>query len=179
MKKILFLIILIISITCLHAQDLEFRIYCCETTSLVTLKNGRLRFINTLLENIKYDSEISKDDLIVLNNEIKDINTKKGNEVWLNHCIDDGTNLKFKIIDHDIIVKKVFVGNYMDRRLNKIILIINKYLEKINTNSFIAVLGYGSNNENYIKNEIADQESCPMTASEKYKNAMLNSWCEF
>lgn len=132
MRKFLIIGIALIFGLNLKAQNFEFKLYSCETTSLVTLKNNKLHFVNDLLEHIEHEVDLEKEDLRIINEEIKDILKKKGNEVWLNDCIDDGTNLKFKIIKGDIILKKVFVGNYLDLRLNKIILLIDKYLKKFN-----------------------------------------------
>lgn len=179
MQKFLIICIIVIFGLNLKAQDFEFKLYSCETTSLITLKNNKLHFVNDLLEHIEHEVDLEKEDLKIINEEIKNILKKKGNEVWLNHCIDDGTNLKFKIIEGDIVLKKVFVGNYLDLRLNKIILIIDQYLKKFNTNRYIITISYGFDSEESINSKIAEQKSCPMIAPRKFKKAMLNSWCEF
>jgi len=70
----------------------------------------------------------------------------------------------------------VFVGNYFDHRLNKIALIINKYLKKVDA-EFITTIPYGTLNEFIIKKEIESQNNCE-EAPESYKKSMLNEWCE-
>jgi hypothetical protein len=178
MKKKLSIFFLITFLVSLNAQRLEFRLFNCQTTTLVIVKKGKLFFENNLIKPIKYKTSISKEDIKLLEKEISNINKIKGNEVWLNHCVDDGTDLKFKIIDNDLLIKKVFVGNYMDRRLNQIVLIINKYLKNLKAD-FITTIPYGIKDEKYIKIEIAEQEACPFKAPQEYKNSMLNNWCEF
>ncbi|WP_046742913.1 hypothetical protein [Kordia zhangzhouensis] len=171
--------ILTISLTLLiwnlKAQTIEFKLYHCESTSLVRIKKDSLHFENLLLKPVKEDTLISKNDLDSLNLLFQDILKKKGDEVWLNHCVDDGTNLKF-IITRNGISKKVFVGNYFDHRLNKIALIINKYLKKVNA-EFITTIPYGTTNESIIEKEVGSQNNCE-EAPESYKKSMLNEWCE-
>jgi len=178
MKHNLFIIIFFLFNSNINAQKNELRLYDCETTSLITLKNGTLNFKNNLIKPLKFEFKLSKSDIEKINFEIKNILKIKGNEVWENYCIDDGNNMKFKILNKNKIIKKVFVGNYMDRRLNKIVIIINNYLKQIKSSS-ILTLSYGYENEKDILKEIDEQNNCPMISSEEHKKSMLNSWCEF
>lgn len=47
----------------------------------------------------------------------------------MNICVDDGLHLKF-VLSTENRLKKVYVGNYYEARLNSIALILNSYLKR-------------------------------------------------
>ena len=159
----------------LKAQAFEFKLNHCESSSLIFLKEKNLHFENLMLEPIIYDKLISDSDFEILNTQFDKIFKKRHDEVWLNHCIDDGTNLKFHLSKNGF-TKKVFVGNYFDERLNVIALVLNKYILEIET-PYIVTIPYGTSNKGNIKEQIKRQRKCK-DAPEEYKERMLNVWCE-
>lgn len=174
--KILALIILLFIGFTLNGQIYEFKLWDCRSQTKWHIKDSNLNCKVLLLETISFDTTINRTNIDSLNILFQDILSENGDEVWLNHCIDDGTNLKF-IISHNGVSKKVFVGNYFDDRLNKIALIINPYLTNFKGPYFESTIDYGSRNMEWIKAEIESQNSCP-EASEDYKISLLNKWCE-
>ena len=159
----------------LNAQVIEFKLYSCESSSLIQIKGDSLHFENLMFEPRILDTLIDEFDLAQLQLQFEMILKKRKDEVWLNACIDDGTNLKF-IIKKEGFSKKVFVGNYFDRRLNEIALIINKYLLKVKSR-YILSIPYGMTDKESIREEIRSQKRCKKAPAE-YKERMLNTWCE-
>jgi hypothetical protein len=181
--KIIFLLLIFLSVLNLKAQGIKFRLYHCESTKLIQIYKDSLFFESSLLDSMKYKTVINEKDLKILKRQFLKISQKRADEIWLNNCIDGGINLKF-IICKDTLLKKVFVGNYYDKRLNKIVLIINKYVkgvksyfwykgEKIST---ITTIPY-TLNKNEAKEYYKIQKNCD-EAPLKYKNYLLNEWCE-
>lgn len=158
------------------AQDYEFKIMSCESHNRYILKENQFQFESKVFRPIKFDTIISNEDLLILNSEFSKILSKKEDEVWLNYSINDGENLKF-ILSDGTNSKKVFVGNYYDERLNKIALILNKYLSSIMA-GFHVKIPYGTLNEKAIK-EFIERQSKSDEAPKEYKENMLNNWCEF
>jgi len=173
--KIAFALILLAILGKLNAQVIEFKLYACESSSLIQIKGDSLHFENLMFEPRILDTLIDEFDEAQLQLQFEMILKKRKDEVWLNACIDDGTNLKF-IIKKEGFSKKVFVGNYFDRRLNEIALIINKYLLKIKSR-YIVSIPYGMTDKESIREEIKSQKRGKEAPSE-YKEHMLNTWCE-
>ncbi|MBO6879665.1 hypothetical protein [Winogradskyella sp.] len=154
----------------------EFVLLNCESHSLVEVKGNSLHYKNSLFNEPEYNAILEKSDFDNLNIQFeKLLKNNNHDEVWLNHCISDGTNLKF-ILSKGGASKKVFVGNYFDERLNKIVLILNKYLKERETN-YIPTISYGTTDEDIIKRKIESQNLCD-DAPEEYKESMLNRWCK-
>ncbi len=158
------------------AQTYQFKLYSCETTSLIILDNNKFHFENELIEPVVFDTIVNSNDLNRLKGEFQKLLENPNDEVWLNSCVDDGYNLKFILTDGKI-KKKVFVGNYFQPTLNQIAIILKPYMTEMNK-KFHFSIGYGIENEEEIKKEIRLQQDCNELATDENKMSLLNNWCE-
>jgi len=100
---------------------------------------------------------------------------KRDNEILYNHCVDDGFNFKIYLYT-DTVVKKIFIGNYYDKRVDQLTTLFDKYLIKAGLDEASYKIGYA--NKESVANLIKSQDSCTMIAPDDYKKHLLDNWCE-
>lgn len=101
----------------------------------------------------------------------------KGDEVLDIPCIQDG--FAFKIyISFNSQHKKIFVGNYYDKRADSLIKIFDKYINRENPILKYNAFRYPDNAET-INEMIVEQNACDMVISEEMKKHLLHRFCEY
>jgi hypothetical protein len=101
----------------------------------------------------------------------------KGDEVLDNACVMDGFHIKvYLTINGD--KKKIFIGNYYDTRVDSLVTIFDKYINRENEILKYNAFRY-SKSPDRIKEMIDDQKSCTEVPSEEMKRHLLHSFCEY
>lgn len=185
MKKYALYIILVFCFITTFGQTSEpvikrIRLYSCETgliyeitTTEIALEgtwfvpnDSSKTFMRTRID--KSDNELF---LIIASSILK----TKGNEILYNHCVNDGFNFKIYLYGNSV-EKKIFVGNYNDKRVDQLTSLFDKYLIKAGLGGISYKIGYGS--KEAIEDLIKSQNSCNMVAPDDYKKYLLDNWCE-
>ena len=162
-------------------DDIELKIYSCESNAICIIRGGVLKYPNPEFnpDNPKeYDFEIrlNESDMDSLQLLISDFLKVPENEVLVNYCLRGGFNYKLKLEEKSKFLKKVFIGNYYDARFNGLALIVNKYLSEANTEFDIQLTAF--RDQSLINDFVQEQNKCE-EASEEIKESLLNQWCEF
>lgn len=170
MKAISLLILVTIS-WAVNSQSIDFELCICRGLYECSLRNDSLTAKGL---GFKIDTVISKEDSDSLQVLFNEILKTPGNEAWLNICVDDGLHLKFVLITENRL-KKVYVGNYYEARLNSIALILNSYLKR--TKKLSGAIPYGRTDKEAIREKIESQNNCK-GAPDGLKKDRLYSWCK-
>ena len=157
------------------SQNSNIKIHSCETKALYILKENQFHFENKLFRIKQQDTIISQIDQEKINKLVEKLVENPNNEAWVNSCVLDGINLKV-FIENGNINKKIFIGNYFEKNLNEIALILNSYI-KNDKSGFIIKIPYGITDKKEIEEEIKLQLDCD-EMSEENKKSLLNNWCE-
>jgi hypothetical protein len=101
----------------------------------------------------------------------------KGDEVLNNPCIADGFHVKVYLrLKNDN--KRIFIGNYYDSRVDSLISIFEKYINR--NDDVLKYNGFSySKSSKEIQKMIAEQTSCTEKISDKMKEYLLHSFCEY
>ena len=97
----------------------------------------------------------------------------KEDEVFDNVCVSDGFQIKVRTT-YNGKSKILFVGNYYDSRVDSVISIFDKYINRENEFLKYNAFRYPKSMDR-IKEMITDQEACPITLSDERKKDILRS----
>ena len=121
-------------------------------------------------------SRVTKTDSAKFVNIAKKICLIKTDEVLDNACINDGFHLKI-YLEYNGNKKKIFIGNYYDARIDSLLSIFDKYIDRNNEILKYNAFSYGHSKE-YIQEMKESQKLCDFKTNKEMKQHLLNVFCE-
>ena len=181
-KTVFFFLFIIVTAASAQSQSkpVSLKLYSCETGLIYSIDSNEIALTGTWFvpndsTNLFMRTKLDSAGLAVYSNAVNGFMNIPGDEILYNNCVDDGFNFKIYLYE-DSLVKKIFVGNYYDERVDKLTALFDLYVAENVAGNDHYHIGYGDAGN--IENIIKDQQACTETTPKKYLDYLLNKWCE-
>lgn len=159
-------------------RDLSVTVFSCESEIFYEYINGVVFLKGTWYwpdstTNVWHQEKVLIKDSLRFEELINSFLIEKENEFFYDPCTDDGFHFKI-YIKTESNAKKIFVGNYYEKRADELTKLFNSYFDSIEVTENVRI-GYQLEDINTLPGY---QDKCDMQISDDHKEYLLNVFCE-